>query len=213
MINHFLEQRGFIYGGGQISPDHLRFIVFVPKNASSTLGEWTHQHGWSAALVGSNDVNWTEVKEMIVVMRDPQERWISGMIQYLKSYIIQSGQDAHISSEKFVALYNDLTESLIMDMMCRFDDHVWPQHEYFQDLLPDVPRKFFLFGPGLTKEISQHVSIPDTELRVNQGDPNHDSATVKGFLQERLRRNSKMVERLREVYKEDYSIIDRYLQK
>ena len=72
-----LANRGFGYGTGLLSPDCSKFIVSMPKNASSFVkgvligarGHWHH----SETLVNG--------QENLVVLRDPIDRWCSGIVQ------------------------------------------------------------------------------------------------------------------------------------
>ena len=83
MIDH-LADRGFGYGSGILSPDRSRFVVNIPKNASSYVLDWTVNFGWSTALAE----HCSNLSEIIVILRDPMDRWISGMSQYVKTYIL-----------------------------------------------------------------------------------------------------------------------------
>ena len=210
MIKNYLEDRGFIYGGGQVSPDHRKFILFIPKNASTTIGKWTYQYGWRANVVGHENIDWNRLKEMIIIIRDPRDRWISGMYQYLKSYILSCPHV--IGAEKFISLYNDLTERLLMDLLCRFDDHVWPQHEYFDDLLPEIPKKFFMFDSNLMKRLSDYLDIPEPDIWCNQTKNDPEVVCIKDFLEQRLDKNIFLKNRLLEVYAKDYSIINQQMK-
>ena len=140
-----LVERGFGYGTGQLNSECSRFLVSIPKNASSSLIDWVGIHGWSSAVVGDN-CNWTNVKEMIVVLRDPVDRWVSGIVQYIHTYIlyvhgpnttklaheIPTEFDYAMSAKQFIEQYNQVSERLLFDVINRFDDHVWPQNEFFQ---------------------------------------------------------------------------------
>ena len=84
-MNLALVGRGYGENSGMLSPDRKKFIVNIPKNASSYILDWTRAHAWITATL---DNNWPDVEEIIVVLRDPLNRWISGMSQYLKSYIL-----------------------------------------------------------------------------------------------------------------------------
>lgn len=167
-----LVERGFGYGTGQLNADCSQFLVSIPKNASSSLVDLLGAHGWSTAVVGDN-CNWSNVKEVIVVLRDPVERWISGIVQYIHTYILYvhgpnttklahetpTEFDYNMSADQFINQYNQVSERLLFDVINRFDDHVWPQNEFFKDLLPSVARKYFYLDQNFNSKISQYLKL------------------------------------------------------
>ena len=82
-----LRKRGYGYGSGVLSPDARQFIVNIPKNASSYILDWASRHKWTAAEILEHPRR-NDVQEVIVVLRDPVNRWISGIGQYLTSYVL-----------------------------------------------------------------------------------------------------------------------------
>ena len=135
-----LTNRGFGYGTGSLSPDCSQFILNMPKNASSYMLDWAGRHGWTMATVGDS-CSWDQLQEMIVVLRDPLNRWISGIAQYLNTYILSivgpngpvynisdsTTYDKKLTAEDWIEQYNQATERIIFDLISRFDDHTWPQ--------------------------------------------------------------------------------------
>jgi hypothetical protein len=146
MIQQLLARRGYTYGSGILSPNHLQFVVNIPKNASSFVLDWTSRFGWRANQL---DPNAHRVGELIVVLRDPVDRWVSGISQYINTYIlsvqgpngpvfsdeaVSAEFDYVMSADDFVKHYNQLTERLLFDVIYQFDDHVWPQVDFIKDL-------------------------------------------------------------------------------
>jgi hypothetical protein len=217
MIDH-LADRGFGYGSGLLSPDQSRFIVNIPKNASSYLLDWTGNFGWSTSLAPNCD----GLTEIIVVLRDPVQRWISGMAQYLKTYILcpvgpngpvfpgmaPGREDYAMSADDFVDLYNDLVERLIFDVVFKFDDHVWTQHDFFKDIYPAIPRTYFLLDENFNKKFADHLKIGFVDgLDSNSGDDNPDQKKINEFLKHRLNTRPELIERVQRAYARDYKII------
>ena len=130
--------------------------------------DWGSLNGWHAALA-ENHID--TIKESIVILRDPVERWISGISQYINSYILSvhgpngpifpgeptSKHDYTMDATTFIDQYTDATERLIFDVISRFDDHVWPQNEIIDGVLPNTKRTFFLLDTDFVKNLEQHI--------------------------------------------------------
>jgi hypothetical protein len=116
--------------------------------------------------------------------------------------------DYFMSADMFIAQYNDLVERLFIDVASRFDDHVWPQCEFFQDLIPHVPRKFFYIDQNFDSNISDHLGFaPIPGLDRNQGDDNPDTNKIQQFIRARLNTRLELQERVHRVYAQDYKMI------
>lgn len=215
-----LVLRGFGHGSGMLSPDGKMFIVNIPKNASSYIHDWAQHHGWCAALAQ----NCSSVERLYVMLRDPLERWISGMAQYIKTYILSvqgpngpvlphestSVQDYTMSAPMFVGQYNDLIERLIIDNAARFDDHVWPQNEIIKDVLPGVDRHFFLVDQNLDQKLRGTLGWRDMpDLDRNSGATDADTHLLQQFLQQRLATRPELSARIRRHYQKDYDLMQK----
>lgn len=225
-MNLALSNRGFGSCSGMVSPDNTKFIVNIPKNASSYILNWTVRHKWKTAVVTDN--SWPDLNEIVVVLRDPLSRWISGMSQYLKTYILcpvgpngpvfpgmQSGaEDYSMAADDFIGLYNQSTERLIFDNVFRFDDHVWPQHDFFEHIRPNLPRRYFLLDKNFDANFSSSLALDTmTNLDRNDGNDNPDTKKLHEFLQHRLNTRPELAQRVRKAYAEDYEIIDQVFNK
>ena len=160
---------------------------------------------------------------MIVILRDPVQRWISGISQYITTYIqgvhgpngpvfdgmIVTEQDYFMSADMFIAQYNDLVERLFLDVGSRFDDHVWPQSELLSDLLPTVKRTYFFLDENLNARLSKYLGFTEfTDIDRNQGTNNPEQKKIQEFFIGRLNDRSELKERLIKHYHEDYDLID-----
>jgi hypothetical protein len=225
-VNLALSNRGFGSCSGMVSPDNTKFIVNIPKNASSYILNWTVRHKWKTAVVTDN--SWPDLNEIVVVLRDPLSRWISGMSQYLKTYILcpvgpngpvfpgmQSGaEDYSMAADDFIGLYNQSTERLIFDNVFRFDDHVWPQHDFFEHIRPNLPRRYFLLDKNFDANFSSSLALDTmTNLDRNDGNDNPDTKKLHEFLQHRLNTRPELAQRVRKAYTRDYEIIDQIFNK
>jgi hypothetical protein len=213
-----LRGRGFGHGSGVLNPTHDRFIINVPKNASSFVLDWGRQHGWSAALAENHSDTITEI---IVILRDPVERWISGIAQYINSYILSvhgpngpifpgeplTEHDYGMDAQMFIDQYTDITERLIFDVISRFDDHVWPQNEIIKDVLPKIPRRYFMLD-DLNQQLQQYLGWqPVSGLDRNQGSHSDNNARLQNFFRARLAQRPELHERLRRHYADDYLLL------
>ena len=216
-----LASRGYGYGSGIISPDHDRFLVNIPKNASSYMLDWGNRHGWTSVVVAQNN----NIKEMIVCVRDPVQRWISGVGQYLTSYVLnvtgayswKTGpgvNDQQISGDDFIAGYNQVVERLLFDNLARLDDHVWPQIEFFENLVPTIPRKFFYIDQDFDQRIGEYLGFdPISNLDRNRADANPDTHKIQTFIRDRLNIRPELEQRVRKAYARDYALIKEIFNK
>lgn len=215
-----LCNRGFGYGSGIVDPDNEIFIVNIPKNASSYVLSWAQCHGWRATLAEHAGT----VKEMVVLLRDPVQRWISGMAQYVNTYILSvrgpngpvfpdeaiTKHDYTMDADMFIKQYTDLTERLIFDNASRLDDHVWPQREIVQDLLPGVTRRYFRVDHELNSKLAQHLGWRMIDnLDHNAGHNNPNIKMLQEFFQQRLRDRPELQTRLVRHYAHDYDLLSR----
>lgn len=215
-----LCNRGFGYGSGIIDPDNQIFIVNIPKNASSYVLSWAQCHGWRATLAHHT----SKIGEMVVLLRDPVQRWISGMAQYVNTYILSvrgpngpvfpgeviTKHDYSMDANTFIKQYTHLTERLIFDNASRFDDHVWPQCEIVQNLLPGVPRCYFRVDHELTTKLAQHLGWHiNNNLDRNAGYNNANIKMLQEFFQQRLLDRPELQTRLAKHYAHDYELLSR----
>jgi len=212
-----LATRGFGWGSGMTDPAGERFIINIPKNASSYIHDWAKQQGWRTTTAD----NETQVKEMIVILRDPVDRWISGIAQYIVTYVLNvygfngpvypdepiTDHDRAISAQEFLEFYNPAVERLIFDVLSRFDDHVWPQNEIIDGVLTGVPKKFFCMDDidiGLCKYLGWSTSH---EIARNSGRSNDDTRMLQEFFYHRLySARPELLDRVKKHYHKDYQL-------
>lgn len=219
-MNLALVGRGYGANSGMLSPDRTQFIVNIPKNASSYILSWTRSYSWITATL---DDNWPDIKEIIVVLRDPLNRWVSGMAQYLKSYILcpigpngpvfpgmsEGVEDYAMSADDFIAAYNQTTERIIFDNVYRFDDHVWPQIDFVQNIMPHIPRTYFRLDKEFDIKFSDYLNLtPLANLDRNDNNDNLDTKKLNEFLQHRLNTRPELVDRVKRAYSADYEFIN-----
>jgi hypothetical protein len=196
--------------------------VNIPKNASSYLLSWSQQNGWS---VGSATEFSHTIKEIIVVLRDPEQRWVSGLAQYVSGNILHAkrfysidtgpGKDfQYMSAQEFIKNYNPLIERLMFDNLELFDDHVWPQQVFFKNLLPTVPRKYFYINDKFDQCVQTYFnfSSPGPDLDRNDSNNDVDKKLIKQFINTRLDQITELRTIIHKAYADDYQLIEQIKQ-
>ena len=219
-----LVDRGFGYGSGTLSPDLSQFIVNIPKNASSYMLDWARRHQWMTTVADDHS---DTITEMIVILRDPLDRWVSGIVQYLNTYILSvqgpngpvfpdepySPHNWPMDAVQWIDGYNQTTERLIFDVVNRFDDHVWPQHEFVENLLPAVKRKYFLLDHNFDAAIVDYLGFaPYSDLDSNSAGNNANMRLLQKFFVDRLQQRPDLAQRVIKAYAKDYELIARTKQ-
>lgn len=214
-----LVDRGFGYGSGTLSPELSQFIVNIPKNASSYMLDWARRHQWMTTVADDHS---DTITEMIVILRDPLDRWISGIVQYLNTYILSvQGPNGpvfpdepylphnwHMDAVQWIDAYNQTTERLIFDVVNRFDDHVWPQHEFVENLLPAVKRKYFMLDRNFDTAIADYLGFaPYSDLDSNSAGNNANMRLLQKFFVDRLQQRPDLAQRVIKAYAKDYELI------
>lgn len=217
-----LRHRGFGYGSGMIDSAKQHFLLHIPKNASSFMADWSHRHGWRAALIS----NHLTIREITIVLRDPVERWISGIAQYIKTYILSvhgpngpvfpgeavTEHDYAMTAGDFVYYYNDVVERLLFDVIDLFDDHVWSQHRLIPQTGTDVRRNFFIMAPGFDQVMAAHLEFQMlSDLDRNSGDADPDIEQLQRFITQRLQLRPELTDRVKKRYQQDYELIERVI--
>lgn len=195
-----LISRGHNVGGGLISPDGNYFFLSIPKNASVFISSVLRQNNWTFS-----DLSTYSGSNVFCIIRDPVERWISGMATYIAANILGE----NYGSEMFINDYNQLAERLIFDNIV-FDDHTSPQIE-FVNLVPcNKHIEFFLANKtNLLNNLSRYVG---SELKFNldvtnenASSNNFDTNNLVNFLQKKLTKEYQ--EKIKNTFRLDYLLL------
>ena len=113
MINKW-SHKGHELGQCIASPNNKMALVQIPKNASSYWKTWLGMQGWKPKLYNqlSNETVY------FTVLRDPVDRWLSGIAEYFVTY------HSNHKPNKFIA---DLVQDIIV-----VDDHTETQSYFLQ---------------------------------------------------------------------------------
>lgn len=179
--------------------------------------------GWTIGNAFDQNLQST-VTHAIVALRDPLDRWISGISQYVHTYILyphgpntphldhevpSSHYDYGMSVPQFINQYTQLTERLIFDVINRFDDHVWPQVELLQDLLPEVNRTYFYIDDNFDTKLSDYLEIDLNSVNDRNSSDNNDAMKqLKTFFTHRFELRPALAQRVKNAYADDYKLIE-----
>lgn len=197
MIN--LINRGHLIGGGMLSPDKEYFYLNIPKNASTFTTNLLKDNGWTHW----NLTNGT-YKNVIIVLRDPIDRWVSGVSTYLCSYVLGE----NYGSDHFVADYNEAVERLLFDTIV-FDDHTAPQTIFINEI-PNIVKRLYitLDHKTLVDSISTmtgHLLNVTDGLDDNSKETNYDNNQLSNFIRGRL--TPSLEQKLKNAYADDYRLL------
>ena len=196
-----LIPRGYAPRGGMISSSGT-FCLNIPKNASTFLSNVLRSNGWEHHILGDNG---PLVKESIVVLRDPLERWVSGFATYASSWLLGEGY----GSDHFVQHYNTLVERIIFDNLI-FDDHTTPQSEFVDQLPTLMQTTYFYLDKNLIKNISRYTNaeIVVSDVDANISEDHYDQQQITKLIRDRLNNRPDLIQRINEQYANDFDLID-----
>lgn len=208
-------------GSGLLSPDGSRFVLHIAKNASSFMLDLVSRQGWTACIVDQTNHN---IKQVIVVLRDPVQRWISGVSQYIQTRILSTVgpngpifdpseatvHDYSMTAEDFINQYTDATERLLFDRLERLDDHVWPQSEYLEGVLIAVPRTYIYMNDTFEQQVSKVLNMEITpDLDYHRGADHANIACLQEFFRSKISQRPDLLRRITNTYQQDYKLIEK----
>lgn len=196
-----LVRRGYLPGSGLLSPEGI-FYLNIPKNASTYLSNILRSNSWEHHTLGDSS---HLVKQCIVVLRDPVDRWISGFATYASSWLL----GLNYGSDHFVEDYNTLTERLIFDNIV-FDDHTTPQSEFVDQLPILMHTTYFQLNKNTVKNISQYINynLNISDVDANVSEDHYDQQHISKFIRSQLTNRPDLIERINEQYASDFNLID-----
>lgn len=198
MLEH-LVVRGYTPKSGVISPEGV-FCLHIPKNASTYLTNLLVHNGWSH----SNADN-PNIKQHIVILRDPVERWVSGFATYAASWILGKSY----GSEAFNEDYNDLATRLIFDQIV-FDDHTTPQIQFIKQLNSDIPTTYFALNYNLRTNLEYFLNTKlewSEELNNNATENNYDTKNIAKKMDFIIQQHPEYKAKVIDKFSEDYALI------
>jgi hypothetical protein len=218
--------------GGYWHPatDHLSFYCLIPKNASSWVSSVLKHNGWTQGVLDHCPNQ--HINELIVILRDPVDRWVAGIAQYFSSYILHShwfdrehwsqgyhGNYIHgksnfegnfITGNEFVKNYNEVVERLLFEQIA-FDDHTQEQSWFVNHFKADTHTWFYVndeFEQTFLHNFrSMNLTVPPVP-DYNRGNDNTHVKIITEFLHERIRKNPYLRNAIERYYRNDYKMIE-----
>lgn len=196
-----LVRRGYLPCSGLLSPQGV-FYLNIPKNASTYLSNILLSNGWQHHTLGDGR---HLVKQAIVVLRDPVDRWISGFATYATSWLL----GPNYGSDHFVEHYNELAERIIFDNLI-FDDHTTPQFDFFKQLPTSLNTTFFELNKHTVENISKFVGydLNISDVDANVSEDHYDQQQISKFIRDRLNNKPNLIHSINEQYANDFKLID-----
>jgi hypothetical protein len=198
-------RHGYLAGGGLRSPDKKNFFLGIPKNASTYLSNTLLANGWHYHTLGNDS---DKIEHAMVVLKDPVDRWVSGVGTYITSWILGPGY----GSDHFVENYNNLSERLLFETLI-LDDHTTPQVTFIkqlEQLLPGIPVTYFKLDRYVIDNmgacISQHLTIAPVESNVSED--HYDQQVITKFIKNRLLDDFTLRAKVVARYQKDYDFIN-----
>ena len=193
--------RGFV-PGGMFVKDNLVYIP-IPKNSSSYIGQLLLKNNWNIGNFLTTDLT---NKQLIILLRDPIDRWISGIAEYLCSSLLKNGR----TSDDIIKNWNGIVQDLVFDQVI-FDDHTEKQ-VYFIQSIPRENCVFFNSAKQPEQAVKQYLTTYDVDLNIdividrNQTQGNKYKEPLVNFLRDQLAQNPSLTNKLMNTYREDYTL-------
>ena len=203
LFHQHWEPKGHTFGTCLSRSDLDLMYVNIPKNASSWTKPNLMDHGWEFYNYHYDHLRH---KHAMVVLRDPIERWLSGICEYFTLY--------HRNID--VAQFNSAFYDLITEQIT-FDDHTEKQVYFIEGLDPKKTTFFlcdadyklyfaqFLRNQGVDNNYQNYNHQHTTD---NREDGDTRRSTFKQIFQPMLD-NPAFVDRLKQHYAKDYELINK----
>ncbi len=195
---------GHTAGQGQISPDGKFNFIHIPKNASSeiktVLGDWQE----------SNYHIMQDTPSHLVILRDPTERWISGIAEFLVgeySHMGTCNSDIPVDEVELM-MGTKMFQNLLFDFVI-FDGHTIPQCCYIEGLNLDNIT-FFYHDEQVIPRILKYVGLLNQPRvkNTNNSLTNSKKIVIIKKLKSLLTHNPKLQHSIDKHYWADHKLFD-----
>jgi len=170
------------------SPDKSTIYISIPKNASSFVSDWLFENEWA-----SRPIEATNPTYVALVLRDPIDRWCSGIAEYLQWLEIQPDE------------YTPATDKLIFDVVNRFNDHTWPQHVFYENIFPNRPRMLFRTDLDLQHSLKQQFRLQPPQTQ-NYNRSINDKKEKMEYFKNKLQ-DPQLLDKIKQAHSRDYELM------
>lgn len=183
--------------------DLKQCYINIPKNASSFLRAVLKVSGWKHKHLGMN----MEIDNHIVILRDPIERWLTGIAQHITTNILGE----NFGSTHYIEQDTELCQKIIFDQVV-FDDHTEQQSWFLEPFNLDNA-VFFYCNSELAKNLDLYFLNLGTNLNfqsrpyVNVSKEQFDNANLVEHFTNLVYNNKKYYDRLKSYFVRDYDLI------
>lgn len=189
----YYKNKGHVFGECMSKPDTDLMYINIPKNASS----WTKPNlkDWSWEFYNYHTDNLYD-KHALVVLRDPMERWLSGIAEYMTLYHVDADPTAWFD--------------LIFERIA-FDDHTESQLLFLQGINLNNCT-FFLCDKNFKSNFSDFLNKHDMPNSYDRYEDQHvtanspERARFKNIFAEALK-NSKYNQKVEWYFEKDYKLL------
>lgn len=199
-MKNFLEYykiKGHVFGECMSKPDTDLMYVNIPKNASSWTKPNLKDWGWEFYNYHTDNLYH---KHAIVVLRDPVERWLSGIAEYM--FLHHSKIDvSHLSKPFF---------DLVFDRIA-FDDHTDSQVLFLEGLKNCT---FFLCNENYKSNFSKFLKENNMQNSYQHYENQHVTASdplrqkFKDIFKLALDKNQEYQKKVKWYFEKDYTLIN-----
>jgi hypothetical protein len=161
------------------------------KNANSFTCKYFEKAGWTPVYNHFDTID----KKIIVAYRDPIERWLSGVTQYIYRH-----KFPNITLNKTVV-------DILLDIVI-LDNHTLPQTDYLNNINTD-DCIFFIVNENYTKNLSSftsktlNIELEDYNFWQNKTIENSDKVYIYNTIKKHMNTN---LHRLHHYYKKDLEV-------
>ena len=195
----YYKNKGHIFGECMTANDTDLMYVYIPKNASSWTKPNLQDLGWEFYNYHTDNLYH---KHAIIVLRDPVDRWLSGIAEYFCLYH-KDIRTEHMSKDFLDLIFNRVA----------FDDHTDKQVLFLQNLNLNNAT-FFICDSNYKHMFSKFLNFRGYQNNYhkyeNQYVTANDSkkAEVRTFFANMIDQNVFYRNRLQEYFDEDYTLIN-----
>jgi hypothetical protein len=192
---------------GAVNNNGTAYVNFIPKNASSYLRVLLRNESWHELTSANHIMNREYPIAQLALLRDPYERWLSGITQFL------------FDTFKSFPPFENNWEAIfrIINAQPYQDAHTAPQADFFYNQNLDH-YDFFIYIENFestkdklktwAKYTNQNFKNLDSVGQLNRTKEDKIKIKIFNFLTENLNNNVKFKKRIVEYYDVDYKLIE-----